>query len=121
MRIVKHGGHLEVGDFIAISYAAGFTFGWYCGYGKNTLQYIEYSWPVVSLNQYNRVKTDPAYSDYEKANSEEFSKKWIAKNYVKDWNYRVMKIQNPEAIFTEKQNLDKYKESKQILENIKFI
>lgn len=121
MRTVKHGGDLEIGDFVAVSYAAGFTFGWYCGYGKNTLQYIEYHWPVTSLDQYNRIKQDPAYSDYEKANSEEFNKNWIAKNYVKDWNYRVMKIQDPEIIFTEQENLDKYREAKQILEQIKFI
>ena len=121
MRIVKHGGKLEIGDFVAISYAAGFTFGWYSGHGKNTLHYFEYHWPITSLDQYNRVKQDPAYSDYEKANSEEFSKKWIFKSYVKDWRYRVMKIQDPEAIFTEQENLDKYRESKEILEHIKFI
>ena len=121
MRTVKHGGDLQIGDFIAISYAAGFTFGWYCGYGQNTLQYFEYHWPSASFNHYIRAKNDSVYHNHEKANSEEFNKTWIAKNYVKDWRYRVMKIDNPESIFTEKEDLEKYIESKQILEQIKFI
>ena len=121
MRIVKHGGKLEIGDFVAISYASGFTFGWYCGHGQNTLHYFEYHWPVTSLDYYNRVKVDSSYRDYEKANSKEFNKNWITKSYIKDWRYRVMKIQHPESVFTEQENLDIYREAKQILEQIKFI
>jgi hypothetical protein len=121
MRIVKHGGNLQIGDFVAISYATGFTFGWYCGEGKNTLHYFEYQWPYRRLNYYNQVKQDPAYIDHNKANSEEFDKSWITKSYVKDWRWRVMKIENPESIFTEQEDLNNYKEAKQILEQIKFI
>lgn len=121
MRIVKHGGTLQIGDFVAISYSSGFTFGWYCGEGENTLQFFEYHWPCTRLNYYNQVKQDPAYRDHNKANSEEFDKNWITKSYVKDWRWRVMKIENPESIFTELQDLDHYIKSKQILENIKFI
>jgi len=121
MRTLKHGGDIKIGDFVAISYGHGFSFGWYCGEGKNTLQFFEYNMPLMSLIQYNQIKSDKAYHNHEKANSEEFNKNWIGKYYVKDWYWRVMKIENPEAIFTEQENLDRYIESKQILEQIKFI
>jgi hypothetical protein len=121
MRTVQYGGDLQIGDFIAISYAAGFTVGWYCGYGKNTLHYIECHWPITSLDYYTRVKADKSYKQNKKANSEEFNKDWIAKNYVNNWKWRVMKIENPESLFTEQEDLDRYIESKQILEQIKFI
>ena len=121
MRTVKHGGDLKIGDFIAISYSSGFTLGWYCGAGENTLQYFEYHWPVTSFDHYNNVKQDAAYRDHKKANSDEFSKNWIMKSYVMQWRWRVMKIQDPESIFTEQEDLDRYIKSKQILEQIKFI
>lgn len=121
MRTVKHGRNLQIGDFIAISYAYGFEFGWYCGEGENTLQFFNCYRPLSSLDYYNRVKLDSAYKDHNKANSEEFNKKWIQKSRVNNWRYRVMKIENPEDIFTEKRDLETYRESKEILEQIKFI
>ena len=39
MRTLKHGGQLEIGDFIAVSNGNHLDFGWYCGDGINTLQY----------------------------------------------------------------------------------
>ena len=121
MRTVKYGGDIKIGDFIAISYSSGFTLGWYCGEGKNTLQIFETPWPATSLDYYNRVKADAAYTDHDKANSEEFDKSWIAKSYVNNWRLRVMKIEDPESLFTEPSDLNRYIESKQILEQIKFI
>jgi hypothetical protein len=121
MRIVKHGGNLQIGDFVAISYGYGFDFGWYCGEGKNTLQFFQYTWVERSFAHYNDAKNNSAYHNHNKANSQEFNKSWIGKSYVKDWRYRVMKIENPEAIFTEQRDLEIYRESKQILEQIKFI
>jgi len=121
MRTVKHGGDLKIGDFVAISYAYGFQFAWYCGEGENTLQFFEYNAPSSSLKYYNNVKQDAAYRNHDKANSEEFNKKWINKSYVRDWRWRVMKIENPESLFTEPEDLNRYIESKQILEQIKFI
>jgi hypothetical protein len=121
MRTVQYGGTLQIGDFVAISYAYGFEFGWYCGEGQNTLQFFEYTTPSTSLNYYDNVKLDSAYLDHPKANSEEFNKKWMRKSYVTNWRDRVMKIEYPESIFTEQQELDLYIESKQILEQIKFI
>jgi len=121
MRTVNYGGDLQIGDFIAISYSSGFTLGWYCGEGTNTLQFYETHWPASSLDQYNRVKADAAYRDHDKANSEEFDKSWIAKSYIMDWKWRVMKIENPESLFTEPEDLNRYIESRQILEQIKFI
>ena len=121
MRTVNYGGDLKIGDFIAVSYNSGFTLGWYCGEGKNTLQFFETHWPSTSFDYYNRVKADKDYKQHEKANSEEFNKSWIAKSYVMDWKWRVMKIQDPESLFTDIEDLNKYIESRQILEQIKFI
>ena len=56
MRKVQHGGDLKIGDFIAISYSAGFTLAWYCGEGENTLQYFEYNTPFNSLKYYLPLK-----------------------------------------------------------------
>jgi hypothetical protein len=121
MRTVNYGGDLQIGDFVAISYSSGFTLGWYCGEGKNTLQYFETHWPATSLDYYTRVKADKDYKQHDKANSEEFNKNWIAKSYVNNWKWRVMKIENPESLFTDSEDLNRYIESKQILEQIKFI
>ena len=79
MRTVQRGGDLKIGDFVAISYAYGFEFAWYCGEGENTLQFFEYNAPSSSLKYYNNVKQDAAYRNHAKANSEEFNKKWIIK------------------------------------------
>jgi hypothetical protein len=121
MRTVNYGGDLKIGDFIAVSYNSGFILGWYCGEGKNTLQFFETHWPSRSLDQYNRVKADAGYRDHDKANSEEFNKSWITKSYVMHWKWRVMKIQDPESLFTDIEDLNKYIESRQILEQIKSI
>ena len=121
MRTVQYGGDLQIGDFIAICYTYGFDFGWYCGEGRGTLQFYQYRDVKIIFDQYNLAKNDPAYYYHEKANREEFNKKWIRKSYILNWEYRVMKIENPEFIFTEQKDLHTYRESKQILEQIKFI
>jgi hypothetical protein len=121
MRTVKYGGDLQIGDFIAICYQYGFDFGWYCGEGKTTLQFFQYKWVERSFAHYNDAKKEPAYHNHKKANKEEFNKSWVGKTYIMDWHFRVMKIENPEAIFTEKRDLETYRESKEILEQIKFI
>lgn len=121
MRTIKYGSDLQIGDFVAVSYATGHVFGWYCGKGKNTLQYFEYKRIQRNLNYYNTCKSDHKYYHHLKANKEEFNKTWIAKNYVNNWEYRVMKIQDPESIFTEQRDLNEYRKAKQILEHIKFI
>ena len=122
MKTVKHGGNLQIGDFIVVSNNNRLIFGWYYGDGKDTLQYFEYDHPFIFLTYYNLAKNDASYQDHSRANSEEFKiKYWIPKTYVKDWRYKVMKIEDPESIFTEQEDLNKYLESKQILEQIKFI
>ncbi len=121
MKTVRYGGNLEIGDFIAITFATGFTFGWYVGEGKNTLQYYEYHQPKRCLDYYNTCKNDDKYYHHLKANEEEFNKTWIGKSYLLTWKYRVMKIENPESIFTNPDNLQTYLESKEILKTLNII
>lgn len=52
MRTLKHGGQLEIGDFIAVSNGNHFDFGWYCGDGINTLQYYYYRNPANAYDKY---------------------------------------------------------------------
>jgi hypothetical protein len=122
MITLEHGGNLEIGDFIAIAYAQGFTFGWFTGEGKTgTLQYCEYHWPKRNLNYYNACKLDDKYSCHLKANKEEFNKTWLAKSYILSWNDRVMKIENPESVFIKTDDLQTYLESRDILKTINII
>ena len=122
MKTVKYGGDLQIGDFIAICYQYGFGFGWYCGEGKTgTLQFFEYQWVERSFVHYNDAKAIPEYHNHYKANTEEFNKSWIGKTYILNWRWRVMKIENPESIFTDLKNLEIYKKSREILQQINFI
>ena len=122
MITLQYGGDLQIGDFVAISYASGFTLGWVLGKGKTgTLQFIEYRWPISSFDKYIKAKTDKAYYHHERANKEEFSAKWLHKSYVQHPRWRAIKIENPESLFTEKEDLNNYLESKQVLQQINLL
>jgi hypothetical protein len=122
MITLEHGGNLEIGDFIAIAYAQGFTFGWFTGEGKTgTLQYCEFYCPKRNLNYYNACKLDDKYRNHLKANKEEFNKTWLSKSYILNWKYRVMRIENPESVFIKTDDLQTYLESRDILKTINII
>ena len=125
MRTLQHGGQLEIGDFIAVSNGNHFDFGWYCGDGINTLQYYYYTNPANAYNQYedwlNQSEANKtAWKTKRYTNG--FTKKCLWKSYINAVHTtRVLKINNPEEIFTNKENRDDYEKSKETLIKLNFI
>ena len=125
MRTLKHGGQLEIGDFIAVSNGNHLDFGWYCGDGINTLQYYYYRNPVNAYNTYedwlNQSEANrSAWKTKRYTNG--FTKKCLWKSYINAVHTtRVLKINNPEEIFTDKEDRDDYEKSKETLIKLNFI
>lgn len=125
MRTLKHGGQLEIGDFIAVSNGNHLDFGWYCGDGINTLQYYYYRNPVNAYNTYedwlNQSEANrSAWKTKRYTNG--FTKKCLWKSYINAVHTtRVLKINNPEEIFTNKEDRDDYEKSKETLIKLNFI
>ena len=125
MRTLKHGGQLEIGDFIAVSNGNHLDFGWYCGDGINTLQYYYYRNPVNAYNTYedwlNQSEANrTAWKTKRYTNG--FTKKCLWKSYINAVHTtRVLKINNPEEIFTDKEDRDDYEKSKETLIKLNFI
>lgn len=128
MRKLKYGGDLNFGDFIAISEGNRISFGWYFGEGRSrTLQYYYIGAPDQCYD---------SYEDWEKIKDPEVKKKhWRSTQYSKGFTLkciyksyinavhdtRVMKINNPEDIFTTKEDREQYEKSKEILIKLKFV
>jgi hypothetical protein len=125
MRTLQHGGQLEIGDFIAVSNGNHLDFGWYCGDGINTLQYYYYRNPVNAYNTYedwlNQSEANrTAWKTKRYTNG--FTKKCLWKSYINAVHTtRVLKINNPEEIFTDKEDRDDYEKSKETLIKLNFI
>ena len=125
MRTLKHGGQLEIGDFIAVSNGNHLDFGWYCGDGINTLQYYNYRNPKNAYNTYedwlNQSEANrSAWKTKRYTNG--FTKKCLWKSYINAVHTtRVLKINNPEEIFTNKEDRDDYEKSKETLIKLNFI
>ena len=79
----------------------------------NSFLCIEFKKIVAELSSLE-YSFDFAISPF--SNSKEFDKNWIYKSYVMQWDYRVMKIENPESVITTPEDLNLYLESKKILE-----
>jgi hypothetical protein len=125
MRTLQHGGQLEIGDFIAVSNGNHLDFGWYCGDGINTLQYYYYRNPQNAYNTYedwlNQSEANrTAWKTKRYTNG--FTKKCLWKSYINAVHTtRVLKINNPEEIFTNKEDRDDYEKSKETLIKLNFI
>ena len=121
---LKYGGDLQFGDFIAVANQNCLSFGWYAGRGKSgTLQYYSVRSPRSVVQRYElwENKTDaPKWENehYEKG----LSIKLLWKEYIygDSMNNRVVKITDPEAIFTDEM-LQIYLESKDALIKLKFL
>lgn len=127
MRTLKYGGVLHLGDFIAVSNGNYISFGWYVGDGRGTLQYYPMRAPGIVYNEYRAWST---LNDVERAKN-----KWLTRRYEKGFTMkclwksyincvhdtRVMKITNPEEIFTEQEDIELYEKSKEALIMLKFI
>jgi len=128
MRTLRYGGQLSPGDFIAVSEGNRVFFGWYFGDGiGGTLQYYYIGAPCSSYER---------YEEWEKIKDPEIkSKHWTAKKYSKGFtlksiwksyinavhDIRVVKITNPEDIFTTQEDKEQYEQSKEILIKLKFV
>ena len=125
---LRYGGQLEIGDFIAISDNSHISLGWYVGAGQGTLQYYQYTSPGVEYKDYNKFLNNPSpgmgdvnhYGKHKK-----FSSKLIWKAYVYGWGIRdggtrVIKITNPETLFTNAEDLKAYDESRKALITLNF-
>jgi len=125
---LRYGGDLQIGDFIIIANSNYTTFGWYCGRGRNTVQYYHYGVPASRFDEYQHWKAGNLKNYAWLA--ERFEKHgFTAKLFYKDYIYgggidlngsRVVKITDPESIFTEQEDLDRYRKSKEALISIKF-
>lgn len=123
MRKLKYGGDLEIGDFIGVSIGNTMDFGWYCGDGRDTLQYYNYYIPASRHSQYTEwAGTDGKHRWLSRIFEKGFTKKCLYKSYINTvHSTRVIKILHPETIFTEKEDREIYEESKEILINLNFI
>jgi len=126
MRTLKYGGDIQIGDFIGIADGNHLSFGWFCGTGKSgTLQYYNYVSPQSSykiykdwLNQSEANRSSWRTIKYTKG----FTKKCLWKSYINAvHSTRVLKINNPEEIFTNKEDRDNYEKSKEVLITLNFI
>ena len=125
---LKYGGDLEIGDFIAIADGMHITLGWYVGAGQGTLQYYQYTSPGEVYERYNKFLNDPSPGKWETARYgryKKFSSKIIWKGYiygygVRNQGTRVIKITNPESLFTTPEDLKIYNKSKEALLTLNF-
>lgn len=128
MRKLKYGGDLHPGDFIAIAEQNGMSFGWYFGDGRGgTLQYYYLYSPSGSYESYEdweKIKDPEIKSRHWRAKiySKGFTLKCIRKGYINAvHDTRVMKINNPEEIFTDPKEIETYRKSKEVLLKLKFV
>jgi len=126
---VRYGGDLQIGDFIMVAGNGYTSFGWYCGQGRGTIQYYQYGVPGNMFENFQEWQTNGP-KDINSWYAEKFQKHgFTSKLFYKDYIYgngigvngsRVVKIADPESIFTEQEDIDRYKKSKEALISIKF-
>lgn len=126
MRKLKFGGDLHPGDFIAIAENNRMSFGWYFGDGRGTLQYFYYMSPANTYEYYEDWEklsdVDKPKSWNHKKFSRGFTLKCIWKSYVNAvHDSRIVKINNPEEIFTTQEDRENYEKSKEVLIKLNFI
>lgn len=125
MRTLKYGGQLSIGDLIAISNSNHISFGWYAGDGRGTLQFYYIGGPGQIYDDYLQWKNNPLSVQNWRARQFEkhgFSIKLCYKSYINSvHDSRVMKITNPEDIFTTQEERERYEKSKEALITLNFI
>ena len=125
MRTLKYGGVLHPGDFIAVSNGNHISFGWYAGDGRGTLQYYWMGSPGQVYEEYLEWKKNPPNVKSWRAKQFEkrgFSIELFYKSYINSVHAtRVIKITNPEEIFTNQEDRDAYERSKEALITLNFI
>jgi hypothetical protein len=122
---VRYGGDLQIGDFIMIANSNYTSFGWYCGTGRGTIQYYHFSVPGDRFEAFQDWQTGKLDNSWYAARFKKygFSSKLFYKCYIYgggiDLNgSRVVKLTDPESIFTEQEDLEDYRKA---LIYIKFL
>ena len=125
MRTLKYGGVLHPGDLIAISNGNHITFAWYVGDGRGTLQYYWMGGPGQLYDEYLEWKKNPSIAKTWRSRMFEkygFSTKTFYKSYINSVHQtRIMKVTNPEEIFTDQKDREEYEKSKEALITLNFI
>jgi hypothetical protein len=123
----RYGGELEIGDFIMVANVNYTSFGWYCGKGRNTIQYYHFRVPGERHKTFQeweagRLNNSWLASKFQKHgfSSKIFYKEYIYGGGIEINGSRVIKLTDPESIFTNTEDLDYYLKSKEALINIKF-
>lgn len=124
---IRYGGDLQIGDFIITANGNYTDFGWFVGTGRGTVQYINTRTPAYILEQYKEylINQDTCRDWIKERYKNGLTIKTMHKSYiygagVKQKGSRVVKIENPQSMFTEQEDLEEYLQSKEILNNLKF-
>ena len=127
MKPLKIGDNLtlNVGDFIIIASGGQLDYGWYCGQNKHgsTLHYYTIWSPANALEDFERYeageKTGWRTEKFEKYG---FTSKCFYKSFLNSWyESRILKPGNPDELFTNPEQLERYNKSKEALIKIKFL
>jgi hypothetical protein len=127
---LRYGGDLQIGDFIMIANSNYTSFGWYCGRGRGTVQYYHFRVPAERYKTFQEWEAGklPNLNKWyrEKFEKHGFSSKLFYKEYIYGGGLdvahgsRVIKLTDPESIFTNQEDLEDYRKSKEALIYIKF-
>lgn len=114
---------LNIGDFVIISTGNMLDYGWYCGQGRNTLQYYSVWSPGSALEDYEKFQAgDKTGWRAERFMKQGFTSKCFYKSYINSYyESRVLKVADSDNLFTNPKTLEKYKKSKEALIKIKFL
>lgn len=127
MNTLNIGEHLtlNIGDFIIISYSNSLDYGWYCGQGKNktTLQYYGIWSPSNALDSFREYEQgDKCSWNAKRFEKHGFTSKSFYKSYINTYHEnRILKVTNPDDLFTDPERLKQYNNSKEALLKIKFL
>jgi hypothetical protein len=125
---IRYGGDLQIGDFIMVANNNYTSFGWFCGTGSGTVQYYQFCVPGLRFKEFKDWETGSLNDHHwlkERFEKYGFSSKLFFKEYIYGGGIhfngsRVVKITDPESIFTEQEDIENYRKSKEALISIKF-
>tara|TARA_R110002126_G_scaffold116164_9_gene255483 strand:- start:1224 stop:1613 length:390 start_codon:yes stop_codon:yes gene_type:complete len=116
---------LNGGEFIIVAGNNRLDYGWYCGSGRNTLQYFSLWCPGAILTEFEEYeKQGLQYTGWRKREFKKngFSSKALYKTYINSFgDWRVLKVADPDNLFTNPADIATYEKSKEALIKIKFL
>ena len=117
-----------MGDFLMVADGNATSFGWYCGTGKGTLQYYHFRDPGEKHKAFEEWQAGKLKNSWYEGRFKKygFSSKLFWKCYIYGggldtvYGSRVVKLPDGESIFTNQEDLETYRKSKEALISIKF-